>query len=128
MNTEARPEVLPGVTRCIRLNIGAEKDEKFYITVNFNGGRAFEVFIRCDDPKLHEWVNAQTILITRMLRAGISLATIGKELQEIHSAGTSDHHAEGVRHIGRVARIGQMLETMAGLGDMITGQGTLTNE
>ena len=107
MEQAARQERLDGYT----FKVSIDEDNKYYLIINEQNGEPFEVFIRSDDPAIYQWVNACTVLITRMLRAGISLSVIAGELQEIHSAGTSLHFTpNGKQCHSIVARIGQVFE------------------
>lgn len=79
-----------------------------YITINEHNGQPFEVFVRHDEPNSYEWIAALTTMLTRMLRAGVSLDVVAAELMEIHGPntghmipGTSDWAPSLVARIGR---------------------------
>lgn len=107
-----RPEVLQGVTYSAELESG----KKVYITVNEHEGNPYEVFIRLDDPELFEWMVALTLMITRALRAGETLKSIAKELEEIYSP-RSRHFMPGGKGEcpSLAARIGKVLAEHKGL-------------
>lgn len=111
-----RKPCLAGRTYKVRLPQDSEPDNRarLYVTVNEQGGRAFEVFVRYDAPEPFEWVFAVSVLITRLLQAGVGLADIGRELQEIHSPATR-HIMPGTSDWcpSLVARIGRTLERHA---------------
>lgn len=107
MGLPARQDTLDGATYKVRLGDGSP----MYITVNSQDGQPYEIFVRHDAPELFEWATALTVLITRLLRAGQTMADIARELQQIHSPVTS-HMILGTdeKCPGIVARIGQVLE------------------
>lgn len=82
-----RDDKLKGYTKCIVVN----DDIRVYLTLNFQDDEPFEIFIRCDRPELYEWITLSTILITRLLREGTPIEIIVKELQDVHSAGVTNH-------------------------------------
>lgn len=106
MNMPADRELtLEGVT--LKVNVETET-RPIYVTVNFQDGRPFEVFVRIDDAALFEWAAAFTVMLTRLLRAGEPLGKIAAELKEIHSPRTSHFH-KGVQVPSLLARIGDTL-------------------
>ncbi len=102
-----RPEVLSGPT--YRAKVDLPEPVKFYLTINEHDGKPFEIFMRTDVPHLHEWVNAITLLVTRMLRAGIPLGDIAAELQQVHSGGITLHMAGNEQCPSIVARVGRKM-------------------
>ena len=104
-----RADVIGGPTYKITIET-PERAHRAYVTINDQDGRPFEIFIRTDNPQLYEWVNALTILVTRLLRLGVPLDEIAAEMQAIHSGATSMHFLPGgERCISMVARIGTVL-------------------
>lgn len=115
---DERPEVLDGSTYEIQL----ADESVMHITINERDGEPFEVFV-AQGPPLNmepngqrstqngadefEWVTALTTMVTRLLRAGETLETIGTELLEIHGPNTG-HHIPGTAEWSPsiVARIG----------------------
>lgn len=111
-----RASVIGGPTYKVTIET-PERTHSAYVTVNHQDGQAFEIFIRTDQPQLYEWVNAVTLLVTRLLRLGVPLAEIAAELQTIHSGATSMHFLPGgERCISMVARIGNVLAKHANEG------------
>lgn len=102
-----RPEKLDGATYKGHTHDG----KPMYITVNEKEGRPFEVFVRVDDPDLFEWMTALTVMITRCLRHGDTLAAIADELMEVHSPKTR-HFVDGGKGeaVSLAARIGTVLK------------------
>lgn len=104
---------LPGATYKVVVET-PERRYRVYITINEQDGAPFEVFVRCDNPQLYEWITALTLLTSKLLQRGVSLKEIGQELQIIHSGATSSHFLPGgQRCLSMVARIGQILERHA---------------
>ena len=109
----ARQEELPGATYKVVVET-PERRYRVYVTINEQDGRPFEVFVRCDHPRLYEWITALTLLVSWLLQRGLSLGAIGRELQIIHSGATSAHFLPGgERCLSMVARIGAVLERHA---------------
>jgi hypothetical protein len=105
-----RADVIGGPTYKVTIET-PDRTYRTYVTINDQDGNPFEIFIRTDNPQLYEWVNAVTILATRLLRLGVPLGEIAAELQTIHSGATSMHFLPGgERCISMVARIGTVLE------------------
>lgn len=102
-----RPAVLNGPT--YRADIALPEPVKFYLTINEHEGRPFEIFMRTDVPQLHEWVNALTLLVTRLLRAGFPLEEIAAELQQVHSGGITMHMVGNEQCPSIVARVGRKM-------------------
>lgn len=116
-----RADVISGPTYKVTIET-PERTHRVYVTINDQDGKPFEIFIRTDNPQLYEWVNAVTILITRLLRVGFPLAEIAAELQTIHSGSTSMHFLPGgARCISMVARIGTVLERHARNSLLVSG-------
>lgn len=105
-----RPDDLDGPTYCETLGDGSH----MYIIINEHEGKPCEVFVRYGTAQngadTYEWVTALTTMITRLLRAGETLETIGKELLEIHGPNTG-HMVPGTSELcpSIVARIGRCL-------------------
>ena len=90
MEKLSRPSILTGVTYKIKCpNNSGELSNVYLIINNDEQGRAFEIFIRCDDPTLFEHITAVTLLVTDMLRRGISLLDIADTLGDVHSPNTA---------------------------------------
>ena len=89
-----------------------------YITINECEGRPFEIFVRQDNPDLHEWIHAITLMVTRLLRDSGQLIDIAKELQQIHGP-KSSHMIPGTNILcpSIPARIGMVLERHCQLRD-----------
>lgn len=82
-----------------------------YITINHLDGVPFEIFVRQDNAELYEWVTPVTVLITRLLREGVKLLVIAKELREMHSPVSHHFIPKGGGHCPSIpARIGMVLE------------------
>lgn len=56
-----------------------------YITVNFSEGQPFEIFFNSKDQKYMEWMTAITILLSWVLRQGMSLNSIAQEFKQVAS-------------------------------------------
>jgi hypothetical protein len=108
--SEQRPVELTGPTVHFEF-----EETPMYITLNFCNGKPFEVFIRYDEVKVFEWVTTVTILITRMLRDGISIETIAGEMMEICSPHSS-HFYKGKQYPSLAAHIGHVLKELGELG------------
>lgn len=110
---------LPGATYKVTVET-PERRYRVYITINEQDGNPFEVFVRCDNPQLYEWITALTLLTSKLLQRGMSLKEIGQELQIIHSGATSAHFLPGGQHcISLVARIGRTLERHADYSPLV---------
>lgn len=102
-----RDEILPGPT----VEVQIDNSRSMYVTLNYQNGRPFEIFIRLDEPEMFEWVNTVTVLVSRLLRAGESLEDIAEDLTGIHSPRTQ--HMRGREMIPSLsARIGMELIKM----------------
>jgi len=117
MSAASQITPVTGVTYHIRLPQHPDDPgdrARMYVTVNERDGKPFEVFIRYDLPGPFEWVFAVSILISRLLQAGVELEDIGRELQEIHSPVTN-HIIPGTSETcpSTVARLGKTLEAHA---------------
>ncbi len=101
-----RPTQLSGPTYKLVL----DDSTRMYVTINEHEGQPFEIFVRNDDPKLYEWIAAITILISRLLRQGDTLAEIGKELEQINGP-ESRHMIPGtnIQSPSMIARVGRTL-------------------
>jgi len=117
MSAAAEMTSAPGITYDVRL----PPDEHYpndkghmYVTINERKGKPFEVFFRYDLPGPFEWVFATSILVSRLLQAGVDLEAIGKELQEVYSPVTR-HVVPGTSQMCNsiVARVGMTLEAHA---------------
>lgn len=91
------------------MRVPLEDGRPLFVTINtLEDGRPVEVFVRLDDPELFEWVSVLTVMISRALRSGESLAVIAADLMEIHSPRTNHFH-RGHRFPSLVSRIGTVL-------------------
>ena len=106
-------ERLEGPTYKIKIALH-DRIERFYVTVNHQDGRPFEIFIRVDRPDLHEWVTLTALHISRDLQSGRTLADIATEMLSIHSGGSSRHVLpDGSQCYSMVERIGRVLANHA---------------
>lgn len=123
MTDRRRLPTLDGRTYSAALPFEPPRDV-LYVTVNADDDGPFEIFVRIDDPELHEWMTAVTVLITRLLRAGQPLSVIGADLQEIFGL-TTQHIIPGTRRMvpGIVARLGQILAIHEGRRMMLCDDG-----
>ena len=104
---DARPQVLPSVTR--RLRFPYQTSElSLDVTISYRDGRAFEVFLNCDNLELYEYLAAVSLLASRMLRNGFPVEHIARELMDIASPHTGHMRRDGwCQSLG--ALIGQTL-------------------
>lgn len=104
-----RHEILAGITRQVII----DDDTRVYLTLNFQDGEPFEIFMRCARPELYEWVTLATVLITRLLRSATPIEAIAAELRAVHSSGSTSHLLpDGRNAISIVSRIGEELERL----------------
>lgn len=83
-----------------------------YITINGALGQHItEIFIRQDDPNLHELTTTVSRLVSMALREGVAPKTVAEELEAIHSPITS-HMIPGTPDTcpSLTARVGQTMK------------------
>ncbi len=104
-----RPEALSGVTYKIKTPNASGLIINVYLTVNEENGEPFEVFLNCSDNSIMELVSVSMVLVSRLLRLGVSLEVIAEDLEQVFSVNTA--HMAGKRwcpsliaHIGRVLK------------------------
>jgi len=102
-----RPEILTGQTHKIKIPT-TDGEFSFYITINFQDGKPFEVFINSRNARYAEHMAALTLMVSRMLQHGFDLHAIGQDLLLIHSPETG-HMARGGFVPSLYARIGRIL-------------------
>ncbi len=102
-----RPFELFGKTVKIEAHL-SEGPVTVFLTINYQDGRPFEVFINTANPQLNEHMAVMTLLISRMLQGGFSLQVIAEDLLSVESAFTG-HLARGGFHPSLAARIGREL-------------------
>ena len=106
--SQERPETLFGNT--VEMDIPLpEGTIKVFVTINYQEGRPYEVFINTSDPKLNEHLAVMTLLISRMLQGGFSIEIIAEDLLSIESAFTG-HMAKNGYQPSIAARIGKLLK------------------
>lgn len=90
-----RSQVLAGETTKVKINLMSGTSVTFYITVNYNeDSEPFEVFVNVKDSEYWEHLVATTVLISRLLQAGVSVHTIAADLRQIESPKTG-HMMDG---------------------------------
>lgn len=77
-----RHEFLTGTTAKVRW---PGMNSALFLTVNWMEGKPYEVFMNSKDQKSLEWQMALTILMSKCLRAGISLDEIAKEFLQVQA-------------------------------------------
>lgn len=108
-----RPEHIDGTTTKLKLNLANGHELTFYVTVNCADGKPVEVFVNVKDATYWEHLTAVTVMISRMLQAGIPAKIIADDLKQIHSPHTF-HMVRGGGSVPSVyARIGMVLERAA---------------
>jgi hypothetical protein len=105
-----RPEVLSGSTHKIKAALPSGGEVKLYVTVNRRDGKPYEVFANTNNQALYEHMAAVTLMASRLLQAGVDVATIAKDFKQIHSPVTG-HMARGGYAASIYARIGAILES-----------------
>lgn len=103
-----RPDVLAGATYKVKIPTSSGDSLSFYVTVNDQDREPFEVFVNCKNAEYAEHMNALTVMVSRMLRAGIPVTDIAEDLQAIHSPFTG-HMMRGGWCTSVYARIGKTL-------------------
>ena len=100
-----RPKVLYGETHKITNHA---KGYNLYLTINYNDGKPFEVFIDSSHTESVEFIKAISRMASAMLRTThFDLGFVAKELMKIHSdqgyhAGGKNGYVSGiVQHIGK---------------------------
>jgi len=104
-----RPDVLVGVTQKIKAPNVTGQMINIYLTVNEKNGRPYEVFLNCSDHSIMELVSVSMVLISKMLRLGVSLDAMAEDLEQIYSANTA-HMAGKTWCPSLMARIGRALK------------------
>lgn len=102
-----RLEKLEGATYKITVNT-QEEVIKLYVTVNFQDGKPFEMFVNSSSPSFAEHMSVLAVFSSHMLRDGQGLGVIARYLGEIHSAFTG-HMKTGGYCPSIYARIGETL-------------------
>lgn len=103
----SRPVVLPGNTYKTRIQ-ARDAELNVYITICDFEGKPYELFLNCKDAGLVEHMNAISLLVSRMLQAGIDPEDIAGDLASIHSPMTG-HFMPGGYCPSLAARIGGVL-------------------
>lgn len=103
-----RPEILTGKT--VQLKWQALKSS-IYLNLNVLDGKPYEVFLMSKDQRHMEWTTTVTLLLSRLMRMGISIESLAHELKQI--ASTEGGWADGVFYPSLVAYIGEKLEVLA---------------
>jgi|SRR5579859_1666884 len=104
----SRPELMTGVTAKIKAVIADGVEVKIYCTVNYHEGKPYEVFANTNNAKLWEHLAVVTLMISRLLQAGVSPEQIAHDLNQIHSPVTG-HMAPGGYAPSIYARLGSVL-------------------
>jgi ribonucleoside-diphosphate reductase alpha chain len=104
----SRGEVLTGKT--VQLKWQALKSS-IYLCLNTKDGKPYEVFLMSKDQRHMEWTTTVTLLLSRLMRMGVSVSSLAHELRQI--ASTEGGWAEGVFYPSLVAYIGEKLELLA---------------
>lgn len=87
-----------------------------YVTVNGERGKTIsEIFIRQDEPEMHELTTAVSRLVSMALREGVAPQVVAAELEAIHSPFTS-HLIPGSTEIcpSLTARVGITMKRFLG--------------
>jgi ribonucleoside-diphosphate reductase alpha chain len=78
-----RPDILDSKTAKLRW---PQAQSALYLTVGYlEDETPFEVFLNSKDQSNMEWMTVSTLLLSWLLRAGIPMETLGKELKQVHS-------------------------------------------
>lgn len=105
-----RPEMLKGYTYKLEIPNYNSEMVKAYFTINDHHGKPFELFVTCDDIKLHEYLRVLMILISRLLRNHIPIKTIMEDLSVVHS-GEGPHLVPGQGFCPSIAaRVSSLIE------------------
>lgn len=105
----SRPEIVESTTHKIKATITDGVEVKIYVTVGRLDGKPYEVFANTNNGQLWEHLALVTLLMSRMLQAGIPPERIAKDLKQIRSPITG-HMAIGGWAPSIYARIGNVLE------------------
>ena len=102
-----RPYALGGVTYKIHPPL---QEHALYLTLN-NGvdGTLYEVFANSADMQQYQWIVALTRLISRDLRAGVSVESVAAELQSVHAPSGGYWRKGGKFMTSLVAEIGLVM-------------------
>lgn len=106
-----RPDRLTGDTHKIKALMADGKELSFYVTLNrTDEGVPYEIFVNVRDAQFWEHLTAVSVMISRLLQAGITAKTIADDLMQIHSPITA-HRVRGRANQADsiYARIGEVL-------------------
>jgi len=106
VSLEERPDILSGKTYKIKW---PTLEGAFYVTVNDNNGKPFEMFISSKGAAYDEWTIALTRMISALMRLTGDITFIHEELQQISSA-HNQAFVGGRRFPSIVAYIGYVLQ------------------
>ncbi len=109
-----RPEILSGVTYKINW---PSLDSALYLTINHDDdGKPYEIFINGKSSKSDEWTKALTLMISALMRSGMSVDFIPGELKQVISSHDSTW-IQGKYYGSMVAYLGHVLEKHLGLDE-----------
>lgn len=110
----SRPDTLDGRTRKVKW---PSLSAALYITVNYNGGRPWEVFFNSKDARLHDWMTTTSLMMTALLKKGGDVGFIADELSQVQSLhdtafvkGPGDEHPKNYSSL--IALIGAHLKEL----------------
>lgn len=109
----SRPELIQSVTHKVKAVIPGGVEVKIYVTVGKQDGRPYEVFANTNNAQLWEHLAVVTLMISRLLQAGVPPERIAKDLLQIHSPITG-HMARGGYAPSIYARIGSIIVLESG--------------
>jgi hypothetical protein len=118
-----RPDVLAGETYKIKVPSPRGDLVNIYLTVTEHDGRPFEVFLNCSDNAIAELLGVSMILISRLLRLGVPLESIARDLEQVSSANTA-HFADKSWCPSLIARVGRVLSSHEGRRQALLDIGT----
>ncbi len=102
-----REERLDGATYKVKAML-SERVEKFYLTINDQNGRPFEIFLKTDTPPLIEWMFVTSWAVSKLMQYGMTPSEIADALRAMHSGGHSRHVLkDGSQCFSLVERIGR---------------------
>lgn len=107
-----RQDMLKGFTYKVEYdNPYEESNADIYLIINEQDDKPFEIFFEYKNARLHEWIVLTTVLMTWLLREGVSLDKIITELKEIHSPFSKHFRKGNDKEVpSLVAGIGEVLE------------------